>query len=405
MSEPSKATRASSSPASPRRRRSDGQMPARVVLLTGYPGFIGRRLVETLLQQEPQTQVVALVEETQLLAARRNADQMDASSRKRLQLLTGDVVSMDLGLSGEEFRDLTARVTHIFHLAGNHGLRVEPARAEAVNVGGTRSVLEFARECKALQRLTHFSSCYVSGDRIGVITEDELSMGQRFRNVYEATKYRAEVLVRSAMEDLPITVLRPSIVVGDSRTGEMDRVDGLYGVGVMVVLSPAFSPLPLPGDGVAPLNMVPVNFVVDAALAISRDKRGEGRTFHVVDPNPLASRTIYEMMAHKAGRRGPPMRISTGLTRVLIRVPGLEYLAPQGVQTLHYLNHLAIYNSPNTLEILHGTGVMCPRFDSYADRLLAYLRGRMKGQAPSAATSEDPLDVEGHRVPHTNDAP
>lgn len=379
-------------PARPR-RRGDDPAPKRHVLFTGFPGFIGRYLLKHLLIQEPQTRVVALVEERALMQARRQLETLEPSQRARVQLITGDVVSMDLGLSGEEFEDLTGRITQIFHMAANHSLKLELAQAEAVNVGGTRSVIEFARECRRLERLVHFSSCYVSGDRIGVITEEELSMGQRFRNPYEATKYRAEVLVRAAMSEVPITVLRPSIVVGDSRTGEMDRMDGLYQVGVMVAMSPAVVPLPLPGDGVAPLNMVPVDFVADAALAISRDPRAQGRTFHVVDPNPLASRTVYEMMAHKAGRRVPPLRISTGLTRMLIKLPGLDYLAPQGMQTLQYLNHLAIYNSPNTLEILHGTGVMCPRFEAYADRLMEYLRFRLQRQPATA--QDDPLDVAG----------
>jgi len=376
--------------ATPSRRTSDRQTPARTVLLTGFPGFIGRRLLLQLLQDEPESHVVALVEERMLHAATAALEALPRDQRDRVETLTGDVCSMDLGLSGDEFQELSQKVTHIFHLAAIHQLKVDEQVAERVNVGGARNVIEFARECSHLRRLVHFSSCYVSGDRIGVITEEELSMGQRFRNAYEATKYKAEVLCRAAMEEVPITVIRPPIVVGDSVTGEMDRLDGIYQIGVLVVVSPAYVPLPLPGDGVAPLNMVPVDFVVRSALALSDDPRAVGRTFHVVDPNPLASRTVYELMAEKAGRRTPPVRISTNVSRWLMRVPGLEYLAPQGMQALHYLNHLAIYNSPNTLELLHGTGVMCPRFESYADVLMQYLRRRL--QTASSRDGEDALD-------------
>lgn len=380
------------------RRSTDRPTPARTVLLTGFPGFIGRRLLAQLLKDEPDSHVIALVEERALHAANQFVEALPPDEKKRVETLTGDVCSMDLGLSGDEFQQLSGKVTHIFHLAAIHQLKVDEDQAERVNVGGTRSVIEFARECSHLERLVHFSSCYVSGDRIGVITEEELSMGQRFRNAYEATKYRAEVLCRGAMDEVPITVIRPSIVVGDSVTGEMDRLDGIYQIGVLVVVSPAFVPLPLPGDGVAPLNMVPVDFVVRAALALSADARAVGRTFHVVDPNPQASRTVYELMAEKSGRRTPPVRISTNMTRWLMRMPGLEYLAPQGVQALHYLNHLAIYNSPNTLELLHGTGVMCPRFDSYADVLMQYLRRRL--QTTSSRDGEDPLDTQHDAAAH-----
>ncbi|MEW5855505.1 MAG: SDR family oxidoreductase [Myxococcota bacterium] len=385
---PPKKTRKKTTPG---RRRTDAPAPTRRVFVTGFPGFIGRRLVTKMLADEPRTSVVALVEERYLEDARKVLAALPRSHAERVEVFSGDVTNMDLGLSGEEFQRLSADITDIFHMAAIHKLRIEPGDAERVNVGGTRAVLEFARECPHLERLIHFSSCYVSGDRIGVITEEELSMGQRFRNVYEATKYKAEVLVRAAMTDLPITVVRPSIVVGDSRTGEMDRFDGIYQVGVLVVTSPLGVPLPMPGDGVAPLNMVPVDFVVTATLALSRDPRAVGRTFHLVDPNPLASRSVYELIAQKAGRRVPRLRISTSLTKFLMKMPGLDYLVPQGVQTLHYLNHLAIYNSPNTLELLHGTGIMCPRFENYVDRLVDYV-----GQRLHQLEGEDPLDQPSH---------
>jgi thioester reductase-like protein len=229
------------------RRVTDAPPPAREVLLTGFPGFIGRRLLRELLQDEPQSRVTALVEERTAASAQRFLEELPAEAAARVTVLTGDVVSMDLGLSGEEFQAITGRVTHIFHLAAIHKLKIDQTQADLVNVGGTRSVLELARECRHLRRLVHFSSCYVSGDRIGVISEEELSCGQQFRNSYEATKYKAEVLCRAAMTDLPITVIRPSIVVGDSETGEIDRLDGIYQVGVLVAVSPVYVPLPLPG--------------------------------------------------------------------------------------------------------------------------------------------------------------
>lgn len=384
----SRANRQGGKAAGPRqlgRRATDIPVLPRSVLVTGFPGFIGRRLVQQMLATEPGTAVTALVEEHQLRRAEDFWAALPADHAARLSLVTGDVVAMDLGLSGAEFQRLTREVTHVFHLAALHRLSADAALAERVNVGGTRAVLEFCRECAALQRLVHFSSCYVSGDRIGVITEEELDAGQSFRNHYEATKYKAEVLCRDAMGELPIMVLRPSVVVGDSQTGEMEHFDGIYRVGLLVVTSPLRVPLPMPGDGVAPLNMVPVDYVVNAALALSRDGRAVGRTFHVVDPNPPSSRAVYELIAARVGRRVPHLRISTAWTRWLMRLPGMDSLVPQGVQALNYLNHLAIYNSPNTLQLLHGTGIMCPRFEQYADKLVEHFHAR------AAQEAEDPL--------------
>jgi nucleoside-diphosphate-sugar epimerase len=138
----------------------------------------------------------------------------------------------------------------------------------------------------------------------GVIAEDELDAGQGFRNAWEETKFQAEGVAR-AVPSLPVTVLRPSTVVGDSRTGEIDRFEGPYSLGILLVASPLVVPLPLPGDGVAPLNVVPVDFVVRAAAHLARDARSAGRTFHLVDPNPMSARRVYELIAERANRRIP----------------------------------------------------------------------------------------------------
>src|SRR6201999_2261702 len=137
--------------------------------------------------------------------------------------------------------------------------------------------------------LVHHSTAHVSGDRTGVVVEDDLQKGQRFRNVVEETKARAEKKMRAPMNRLPIAVVRPSIVVGDSQTGEIDRFDGPYLLILLIVTSPAEIALPLPSRGDAPLNLVPADYVARAARAIGLDSRAPGRTFHIVDPAPLTA--------------------------------------------------------------------------------------------------------------------
>ncbi|MBN2359637.1 MAG: SDR family oxidoreductase [Deltaproteobacteria bacterium] len=366
----------------PRRRR---------VLVTGYPGFIGRRLVEKILASETDARLVLLTQEKFLARARALLGRLPPAQAARATVLEGDIVAMDLGLTGDEYRALTATVTDIYHLAAIFYLGVPAGEAKRVNVDGTRQVLELARGCRRLRRLNHFSTCYVSGDRTGVIEEDELDCGQRFRNHYERTKFQAEQLVAAAASELPITVFRPSIVVGDSHTGEIDRFDGVYHIGILVMASPVA--VPLPGEAVAPLNLVPVDFVVNACHRISIDPRAIGRTFHIVDPNPLSSRRIHELFATRSGKRMPRWHLNYRVTKLLLSVPGLEKMARQPAQALEYLNHLAIYNCPNTLELLDGTGIMCPRFESYADNLMRYVRRHLRArEAARARAADDPLD-------------
>ncbi len=240
-------------------------------LVTGFPKLIARRMAEAIVARGADNEVALLVQE-------RHADEakpfLDSLPPGRVRVLIGDVASMHLGLSTTEYRDVAQSCTDIVHAAEWSWLGAERAELERVNIEGTRAVLELASDCRELRRVTHFSTVFVSGDRVGVIAEDELSSGQAFRNSYEQSKFEAEILVRRAMGQLPCTVLRPSIVVGDTGTGEIDRLEGPYTIAILLVTSPLQVPLPLPGDGVAPLNVVPIDYLVSAGGAIHHSGTG-----------------------------------------------------------------------------------------------------------------------------------
>lgn len=360
--------------------------------VTGYPGFIGKRLVAHIAEQDRGAKIYLLVQPKFLKDAQRYTDRLQGAN---VELLSGDVVDMHLGLSADEYRRVCDEVTDLFHLAAISYLGVPKETAWRVNVDGTRNVIELARDCQHLVRLNYFSTCYVSGDRVGVIAEDELDAGQSFRNAYEETKFHAEQLMRRASKSLPVIIYRPSSVVGDSRTGEIDKFEGPYYLGILLVTSPVTVPLPLPGDGVAPLNVVPVDFVVSAVWAISKNPRSLGKTFHLVDPNPMSARRVYELVAEKTQRKLPKFHLSARATDMVLRLPLLEKLARPQRAAINYVNHLAIYNSDNTLELLDGTGIRCPPLRSYLDKLVEFVRDYYKKQREEAAEVEDPLD----RVP------
>jgi len=296
----------------------------------------------------------------------------------RARVLVGDVASMHLGLSTSEYKDLSQGCTDVIHAAEWSHLGADRTLLERVNIEGTRAVIELAQECRKLRRLTHVSTVFVSGDRVGVVAEDELSAGQAFRNAYEETRFEAEILVRRAMGQLPCTVLRPSIVVGDSKTGEIDRFEGPYTIAILLVTSPLAVPLPLPGDGVAPLNVVPIDFVVTAAARIHHDPRAVGRTFHIVDPNPSSSRRVYELVAQHEGRKLPRLSLGYKLTDALLKLPGIERLTREQRMAIAYVNHLSFFSSRNTLEILDGSGIRCPPIESYLGNLIQYVRETLK---------------------------
>ncbi len=368
---------------------------ARVHLVTGYPGFIGKRLVRRLVEavRGKEDRLVLLVQAKNARAAR---DDLAALGAERTEVVEGDVEHMHLGLSGAEFKALARDVTDVWHLAARSHLGAGRSEMRRVNVDGTRNVLDLGLAARRLRRLNHFSTAFVSGDRVGVILEDELAMRQRFHNPYEETKFQAELLVRRAQAELPATIYRPSIVVGDSRTGEIDRFEGPYALAILLVASPVAVPLPLPGDAVAPLNVVPVDFVVDAAISISANPAGAGRTVHLVDPAPLSARRVYEMIAERAGKKLPPVSVPSRLFQAVLQLPLLERLSRTHRPAIEYVNHLAIYNCRNLLELLDGTGIQCPPITSYLDRLIEFVQAtyaRRREQELDAGV-EDPLDPQ-----------
>jgi thioester reductase-like protein len=197
------------------------------------------------------------------------------------------------------------------------------------------------------------------------------------------------------MPDLPATVYRPSIVVGDSRTGEVDRFQGPYYLAILLVASPIGVPLPLPGHGLAPLNVVPVDFVVEAALSLGANAAAVGKTVHLADPAPLSARKVYELIAARAGKTLPPVALPHRAVEALLGLPILEKLARRQRNAIRLVNHLAIYNCQNQLALLEGTGIRCPPITSYLDRLIEFAKARIAA-APSAKMQgdvEDPLDA------------
>ena len=362
-----------------------------VVLLTGFPSFAARKMCEEILRTGPRTLVHAIVEESAEPEAREALDTLPLEQRGRVNLIEGNAASMDLGLSGRELASLTPEIDRIHHMAHVSSLAADRKVAERVNVGGAREILEVARICRSLKCLVYHSSAHVSGDRTGLVLEGELDKGQGFRNVVEETLARSEKMMRAAMPKLPICVMRPTIVVGDSQTGEVDRFDGPYFLILLIVTSPSEIPIALPGRPEASMHLVPVDYYVRAACALGRDPRSPGRTFHVGDPSPLTAKRVFELVASAGGRRNPRGFIPANLTKALLRTPGLDRIAKSPRAFLDALATPVSYSFANTSELLADTDVRCPPFESYVEGLVEYVQHRLREKRARDAEVEDPL--------------
>lgn len=347
-------------------------MKTRDILITGYPSFLSRRLLETILERETGVTIRLLSRRDHIDESARRIEELGPVS-SNIELLSGDVVSMDLGLSGPEYLELIENVTDIYHVASIWYLGVDRQTIYDVNVTGARNIVDAAMEMKHLNRLNHFSTAFVAGDRTGVIMEDELEEGQTFRNAYESTKYEAEKLMRDAMRHIPISVFRPSIIVGDSRNGEIEKMAGPYYIMNAIVLMPPNMPILIPGKGDKPLNMVPVNYVCNALHTISLQEDTAGKTFHLADLNPLSARKVFEVVAASVGRSAPVGRFPYKIAKLVMRFPYLEKMTRSPRQFMDDFNQLTLYNAINTSQALQGADI-CPPFTSYVDHLVQFIK-------------------------------
>ena len=362
-----------------------------VVLLTGFPSFAARRMCEELLRTGPRTLVHAIVEQSAQAEARDALDALPLEQRGRVNLMEGDASAMDFGLSGVELAALAPEVDRIHHMAQLSSLGADRKLAERVNLGGAREVLEVAAVCRSLKCLVFHSSARVSGDRTGLVLEAELEKGQGFRNVVEETLARGEKMMRGAMKRMPICVLRPTIVVGDSQSGEVDRFDGPYFLILLIVTSPPDFPLPLPGRPDSSFHLMPVDYYVRAACTLGRDARAPGRTFHVGDPSPITAKRVFELVAAAGGRRMPRGFIPANITKALLRTPGIDRLAKSPRAFLEALTTPVSYSFANTTELLADTDVRCPPFESYVERMVEYVQHRLREKRATEAEVDDPL--------------
>jgi thioester reductase-like protein len=335
-------------------------------------------MVEHIVAVEPRTLVYAVVRSSFAKDADAALARLPKGQKERVVVVEGDAASMDLGLSGKEYRELAAEIDRIHHLAQFTYPGVTAEMAEHVNIGAMREIIELGKCCGNVKSIVVHSSAMVSGNREGLVREEELSMGQQFHTAVEETLARAERLARQAMPSLPIAVVRPTQIVGDSTHGEIDRMDGPYLLILLIVSSPQDLPVPLPTRGDALLHVVPIDYVVRAAHYIGLQRSAVGRTFHLADPRPLTVRRVFELVAAAGGKRLPGGFIPTRVTKALLSAPGLSIFSKSPRAFVDTLATPVRYDTRNTDELLQATDVRCPPFESYVDAVVSFVRRRVQ---------------------------
>ena len=351
-------------------------MASRGVFVTGFPGFIAGRLVSELLKREDQPNhyyfLVLADFSGRARTQCRALEQVHPEFEGRWSLVPGDIRLPNLGIESDKLKVLREEVRDVWHLAAVYDLRVKLELAHVINVEGTLHVLEFCESVQNLERHYYISTCYVAGDRGGRVLEDELDWGQGFKNNYESTKFWAERLVRNRMQKIPTTVFRPAIVVGDSATGETVKGDGPYSIFRLLFRLPRWLPVLHVGEGRATVNVVPVNFLVEAMAELARTEGTEGKVFQLADPFPYRSGEILEMTIEALERAPAVGHLPEQIVRRFLGVPRIEGLVGVSNQTLEYFNHEVDFDVSQTQAYLKESGITCPDLKDYLPVLLDY---------------------------------
>jgi thioester reductase-like protein len=358
-----------------RKAPSSGVHAESTILFTGFPGFIGARLIPRLLELRPGARFACLVQEKFLDAAHESVRALAAThprTKGRLDLVIGDITAPGLGMGESAARKLRKELTGAFHLAAVYDLAVARDVALRINVEGTRNVLEFLGEAPRLSRLDYVSTAYVSGTAVGTYRETDLDVGQAFKNHYEETKFLAELAVVES--GLPHTIYRPGIVVGDSGTGETAKFDGPYFALHAMDLLPSPGLFIRIGDGAAEVNLVPVDFVLEAIARLSSWEGARGKTYHLTDPSPQTALGIAELLAKSIGKSFVFVPVPLPVAKLALALPKVGEWLGMPSQTLDYFDHPVHYDAARATADLARFGVACPPIAGYVQRLVAFWR-------------------------------
>ncbi|MEL7449184.1 MAG: SDR family oxidoreductase [Pseudomonadota bacterium] len=354
--------------------------------VTGATGFIGSRLVEKLLQRNNKSKVYFLVRENHMEKTEALFERWGVSKSRAVPIV-GDLTQPLLGISKKDRDRLRGKVKHLFHLAAIYDLGASAEKQEAVNVDGTRNMVAFAEDIEAgCVHLT--SSIAAAGLYNGVFREDMFDEAEGLDHPYYRTKHESEKVVRTECK-VPWRVYRPGVVVGHSETGEIDKIDGPYyffkAIQALRKAIPAW--MPTVGIEGGRINIVPVDYVVDAMDYIAHKKGLDGKCFHLTDPDAKRIGDILNIFAHAGHAPAMTMRINASMFgfvpgyvwKGLAAFPPVKRMINATMEGLNmppdvlkFVNYPTRFDSREAQKALKGSGISVPALQSYAWRLWDY---------------------------------
>ena len=349
-----------------------------LIFITGSTGFLGVQLVRELLTRRPDARLALLIRSRPGQSGdARAASFVPSEHRGRVTVSSGDVSLHNCGLDAATADQLSAETTRVIHSAATVRFDHRLAEARQINVEGTRHLLDLAARARNLRSFAYVGTAYVAGERTGLVRESELAVGQSYRNTYEQSKSEAEALVQSRLGSLPGVVLRPSIIVGDSRTGVTSSFKMMYWP--LKIYSRRLWRT-VPGYPDAILDIVPVDYVASAVANLAFNDEALGSTVHLC-AGPQGSAKIAEV-AHSAAEYfqvREPRYVDPDLFFAAIRPLLFAILWGRKRRVLEdgkayrdYFTMKMQFDTTNAERLLAPAGLKPPHVLDYLDRLFHY---------------------------------
>jgi thioester reductase-like protein len=362
-----------------------------LILVTGATGFLGVQLVRELLDRQPNARLALLIRDRPNQSGQQRAHSfIPPADRSRVEVLSGDVGHPNCGLDSAVYQRLSAETTRVIHSAATVRFDHSLEEARRINVEGTRRMLDFAAGMTQLRSLAYVGTAYVAGERADLVRESELAIGQTYRNTYEQTKAEAEALVRSRLGSLPGVILRPSIIVGDSRTGVTSSFKMMYWP-LKIYARRLWRTVPGFPDAV--LDIVPVDYVAASVARLVFDQAALGNTVHLC-AGPRASATIQQVARraseyfHVREPRYVDPKFFFAAIRPLLFVSlwgRKRRVLRDGRAYRDYFTMRMQFDTTNAERLLQPAGLCPPPVLDYLDRLFHYCVASDWGRNPVPA--------------------